>query len=209
LLEARGHVVVAPDVPSDDPATTYEDRVRPALRALEGIDGPMVVVGHSASSGYAALVASRIPTALLVHLCPRLEQFDAPPGAPPVFREAFPFPPRRSDGASVWDPEAAIDAMYPRLAPETAHELANALRPSAPPADEFPLPVHPDVPTELVYATDDEFFEPDWERFIARELLGVEPIEIPGGHLPMVEDPEALADLLHRLANGHIPLTDL
>ncbi len=34
----------------------------------------------------------------------------------------------------------------------------------------------------------------------ARELLGIEPIEIPGGHLPMVEDPESLADLLDRLA---------
>ena len=35
---------------------------------------------------------------------------------------------------------------------------------------------------------------------MARELLGVEPIEIPGGHFPMLEDPEALAELLDRLA---------
>ena len=48
----------------------------------------------------------------------------------------------------------------------------------------------------LVYASDDEFFEPEWERFMARELLGIEPIEIPGGHFPMAEDPEGLADLL-------------
>jgi pimeloyl-ACP methyl ester carboxylesterase len=50
------------------------------------------------------------------------------------------------------------------------------------------------------YAADDEFFEPAWERFMARELLGIEPIEIPGGHFPMAEDPDALADLLDRLA---------
>jgi pimeloyl-ACP methyl ester carboxylesterase len=56
------------------------------------------------------------------------------------------------------------------------------------------------VPTVFVYASDDEIFEPEWERFMARELLGVEPIEIPGGHFPMVEDPAALADLLDRLA---------
>jgi pimeloyl-ACP methyl ester carboxylesterase len=31
----------------------------------------------------------------------------------------------------------------------------------------------------------------------------VEPIEIPGGHFPMVEDPKALADLLDRLAREH------
>jgi len=30
--------------------------------------------------------------------------------------------------------------------------------------------------------------------------FGIEPIEISGGHFPMAEDPEALADLLDRLA---------
>ncbi len=98
----------------------------------------------------------------------------------------------------MWETEAAIDAMYRRLPRETARALARSLRPGAPPA-EYPLPGHPDVPTVLIFAADDEFFEPAWERFMARELLGVEPIEISGGHFPMVEDPEALADLLDRL----------
>ena len=66
----------------------------------------------------------------------------------------------------------------------------------SPPPDEFPLDGHPDVPTVLIYAAEDEFFNPDWERFMAREVLGLEPIEIPGGHFPMAEDPAALADLL-------------
>ena len=57
-----------------------------------------------------------------------------------------------------------------------------------------------DIRTALVYAADDELFEPAWERFMARELLGVEPIEIPGGHFPMVEDPDSLGELLDRLA---------
>ena len=46
------------------------------------------------------------------------------------------------------------------------------------------------------------FFRPDFERFMARELFGIEPIEIPGGHFPMAEDPEALAELLDRVASG-------
>jgi len=70
----------------------------------------------------------------------------------------------------------------------------------APPPGDYPLAGHPDVRTVLVYAADDEFFDPAWERFMAREALGVEPIEIPGGHFPMAEDPGALADLLDRLA---------
>ena len=105
----------------------------------------------------------------------------------------------------VWDPEAAIDALYPRLPPEIAHELAHRLRPAAPPAGEYPLPGHPQVPTVLIYATDDEIFEPSWEQFMARELLGIEPIEISGGHFPMVEHPAALAELLDRLEREHDP----
>ncbi len=102
----------------------------------------------------------------------------------------------------VWDTNAAIDAMYARLPPETARVLAERLRPGAP-AAEYPLPGHPNVPTVLVYATDDELFEPAWERFMARELLGIEQIGMAGGHFPMVEDPEALAELLDRLAREH------
>jgi predicted alpha/beta hydrolase family esterase len=185
----------------DDPETTWEDRVRPPLDLLEDADGPIVVVGHSAASGYAAIVAERAPAQLLVYLCPRLAEFDHPPGEPRVFRETLSMPPRRDDGAIVWEPDDAIRQMYPRLDPGTAHELAARLRPTAPPAGEFPLDRHPDVTTALVYATDDEFFEPTYERFIARELLGAEPIEIPGGHFPMAEDAEGLADVLDRLTS--------
>jgi hypothetical protein len=51
----------------------------------------------------------------------------------------------------------------------------------------------------LVYTADDEIFEPAWQRFMANELLSTEPIELPGGHFPMLERPFALAELLDRL----------
>jgi pimeloyl-ACP methyl ester carboxylesterase len=70
------------------------------------------------------------------------------------------------------------------------------------PQEEYPLDAPPDNATVLIYAADDELFEPAWERFMARELLGVEPIEIPGGHFPMAEDPDALAEVLDHLARG-------
>ncbi len=202
-LRARGHDAVAPDLPFHDPNTSFEERARPALDALDRAADPVVVVGHSMGSAYATLVASARPGSLLVHLCPRLGGFAPPPGAPNTFRERFPFPADRPDGTSAWNAEAATRAMYARLPAETARALAQRLRPMAPPAGEYPLPAHPDIPTALVYATDDELFEPAWERFMARELLGVEPIEIPGGHFPMAEDPDALAALLDRLAGEH------
>jgi pimeloyl-ACP methyl ester carboxylesterase len=201
-LEGLGHTAIAPELPLHDPAATYEQRVRPALDALDGAEQPVVVVAHSQSSSLGPLVAAARPVSLVVHLCPRMGGFEAPEGAPGAFREGFAFPPPRPDGTTLWDPEAAMEVMYPRLAPETARGLAQRLRPMAMPPDDYPLSDHPDVPAVVIYAADDEFFEPAFERFMARELLGVDPIQIPGGHFPMAEDPEALAELLDRLAAG-------
>jgi pimeloyl-ACP methyl ester carboxylesterase len=187
-------------MPFDDPLADYAERARPASEALETVDGPVVVVGHSIASAEAALVAAERQPALLVHLCPRFGTFATPPSAPAVFRDGFPFPPKDADGRSVWTREGAIEAMYPRLPLDTAGELADRLRPGASAVGDYPLVQHPKLPTALIYTTDDEFFTPEWERFVAIELLGVEPVELPGGHFPMAEIPDLLADVLHRLA---------
>jgi pimeloyl-ACP methyl ester carboxylesterase len=200
-LRSRGHEVVTPEMPFHEPGTGFEERAEPAIRALDGADDP-VVVGHSMASPYAILTAVARPGSMLIHLCPRLGGLEPPPGAPATFREGIPFPADRHDGTTAWDPETAIEVMYPRLSPEAARSLADRLKPMAPPAGEYPLSAHPDVPTALIYAADDELFEPAWERFMARDLLGVEPIEIAGGHFPMAEDPAGLADLLDRTARG-------
>lgn len=201
-LEALGHTAIAPELPLHDPEAGYDERVRPALEALEAVDGPVVVVGHSQSSAFGPLVAVARPVSLIVHLCPRMATSGSPPGAPRPFKESFTFPPDRPDGTKAWDPEAAVEMMYPRLPLETARSLAQRLRPMAMPPDDYPLPEHPDVPAALVYAAEDECFEPDFERFMAREVLGVEPIAFPSGHFPMAEDPAGLAELLDRLASG-------
>ena len=200
-LDALGHGTAAPDLPLHDPAAGYEQRVQPALDALDGVGEPVVVVGHSQSSALAPLVAAARPVSLLVYLCPRMATFATPEGAPGAVREGFPFPPSRPDGTSVWDPDAAIEAMYARLPPDTARALAHRLRPMAMPPGDYPLSDHPGVPAALIYAAEDEFFEPAFERFMAREMLGIEPIELRSGHFPMVEDPDAVAELLDRSAS--------
>jgi pimeloyl-ACP methyl ester carboxylesterase len=197
-LQALGHDTRAPDLPLHDPSAGYEERVRPAIEALEGVDEPVVMVGHSQSSALTPLVAAARPVALIVHLCPRLGPFE-PPGGRRAFREGLPMPRNRPDGTNAWEADTAIRVMYPRLAPETARALADRLRPMAMPPGDYPLSGHPKVATALVYATEDEFFEPAWERYMADEL-GFEPIEIPGGHFQMVEDPGRLAGVLDRLA---------
>lgn len=199
-LEALGHTTTAPELPLHDPAAGYEQRFRPAIKALEGADGPVVVVAHSQSSALGPLVAVARPVSLLVYLCPRMGSVEPPPGAPAAFREGIPFPLALPDGTTAWDPEVATRVMYPRLPPERARELAKRLRPMAMPPDDYPLREHPDVPTALLYAGEDELFGPDFERFMARELLGIDPIELQGGHFPMIEDPDGLAEVLDDLA---------
>jgi pimeloyl-ACP methyl ester carboxylesterase len=92
--------------------------------------------------------------------------------------------------------------MYPRLPPAVAQALAVRLRPGASPNGNYPLTAHPSVPTALIYTTDDEFFNPAWGRYAATQILGIEPIELPGGHFPMQEQPDALCSALERVAAG-------
>jgi pimeloyl-ACP methyl ester carboxylesterase len=193
---------VAPDLPLQDPETGFDERIQPALDALDVVDGPLVIVGHSQGTAYSSLLAAAKPSSVLVHLCPRLGGFEPPPGAPEMFRQGVPFPVTGADGTSVWNEGVAVESLYGRVPPPRAEMLAGRLRPMAMPGGEYPLETHPDNPTVLIYAAEDELFEPDWERFMARELLGVEPIELPGGHFPMAEDPAALAELLDRVARG-------
>ena len=64
-----------------------------------------------------------------------------------------------------------------------------------------PLTTWPCIPTTYIVCADDRTTSADWQRRAAREWLGVEPIELPGGHCPHVSRPEALADILENCAN--------
>ena len=89
-LRARGHQVVAPDLPLDDPHAGYAARLAPAVELLSGVDGAVVIVGHSLGSDYAAVLATKIAEPSVVHLCPRLGGLTPPPDAP---RSEAPRPP--------------------------------------------------------------------------------------------------------------------
>ncbi len=193
---------MTPDLPLQDPDAGFDERIRPALDAIEGANDPLVIVGHSQGTAYSSLVAAAKPDSLLVHLCPRLGGFEPPPGAPNAFRDGIPFPETGPDGTSVWPEAVALEALYRRVPPPRDSMLAGRLRPMAMPRDEYPLDGPPGNPAVLIYAAEDELFEPEWERFMARELLGVESVEIPTGHFPMAEDPEGLARVLDKAAAG-------
>jgi alpha/beta hydrolase family protein len=86
--------------------------------------------------------------------------------------------------------------------------MARCVGPGA--ADELPLfpsavyderiAVNERVPSSYILAADDRTIRPAWQRRMARERLGVEPLEIQSGHCPNVSRPAELAELLVALA---------
>jgi pimeloyl-ACP methyl ester carboxylesterase len=193
-LEARGHEVIAPDLPIDDPDALVTDYAQVVLDAI-GDARDVVVVGHSFGSEAAALVAADRPVRGLVYLCPRVSGFDRPPGEPQPLR---PFDPPDVDvtGRLVWSPAAAARLFPPALAGRVRPQATQVWQ------SEYPLDAPPAVPSAFVIAADDEVFDPHWSHWAAREVLGLQPMLLQGGHFPMAERPAELAQLLCDLAEG-------
>jgi pimeloyl-ACP methyl ester carboxylesterase len=187
-LEARGHRAIAVDLPCDDVGAGCERYAGVVVDALDGVDDA-VVVGHPLGG----LTIPLVPAKRLVFL------YGLVPGGgfgPEVFAPAFSKGRRRDElGRSFWfDRARAIACLYQDCDEDTAHAAFERLRPQAP-IDDVVAEL-PDVERVSIVASDDRAVSPAWSRRVARELLGVEPVEIAGGHSPMLARPRELADLL-------------
>jgi pimeloyl-ACP methyl ester carboxylesterase len=190
-LARLGHAAVAVDLPCDDTSATFDDYTRVALAACPA---PDVVVGHS----FGGYTAARIPAAVRVFLAglvPREESGDEPLQLDPVFSTC---PRRDAEGRSYWERDDALRVMYRDLPRRTGVALFATLRPQA--------RAGPVVPVDLgaarnvyVLGSRDGVVRPEWSRWAAHEVLGVEPIELDAGHFPMFERPRELAELLAAL----------
>jgi pimeloyl-ACP methyl ester carboxylesterase len=204
-LRDRGHEVVAPELPSEDTELGLEDYADVIERALDGADD-VVLVPHSLGGLVGPVLAARRPLKALVYLSalvpePGLsfgDQLSASDERVLLFdggREID------GEGRSHWpDPEATARIMYPDLAPEDARWAAGRLKPQAQRSQAEPSPEPPaGLRVESIFGTEDRVVSPAWSRRTARERLGVEPVEIPTGHFPMISHPELLAEELAKL----------
>jgi hypothetical protein len=208
-LEARGHRPLAVDLSSDDAASGCAAYAETVLAATADVEEGLVVVGHSLSGLTIPLVAAARPVELLLFLCallprPGLSLVDQLREEPEIFVPGFGAQLARDEaGRSYWpDAGAASETLFHDCAPADAARAAGRLRPQGRPpnVEPFPLGALPDVPRASVLAQEDRIVAPAWARRAARERLGVEPIELPGGHSPFLARPAALAELLTRLA---------
>jgi Alpha/beta hydrolase family len=198
-LEQRGHEAVRMNLPTDEPeasATRYADVIAEAIPA--GRDDA-VVVAHSASGLFLPLVPEKRRVRRLVFLTaviPQigkslLDQADNDKGMlNPEWRGKDP----------TKDDQIARQFLFHDCSPElSAWALSTMSLMFARQAilEVCPLRVWPAVPSSYILCIDDRTIQPEWSRRVARQRLGVAPIELPGGHCPYVSRP---AELAHTLA---------
>jgi pimeloyl-ACP methyl ester carboxylesterase len=203
-LRNRGHEVLAVELPAEDTDAGLEEYADTIWGALDDADASEVVlVTHSLGGLVAPVVAARRPLKALVYLAalvpePGLsfsDQLSASTEPVLLFEGG-----RNVDdeGRSLWaDVETTARVMYADLTPEDARWAAERLRPQAQKSQAEPSPAPPPgLRVHSVIGAHDRVLSPAWSRRVARERLGVEPVELPTGHFPMITDPELLAGAL-------------
>ena len=202
-LRARGHDVVAPDLPGDDESAGLNEYADAVVEAV-GDRQNLVVVGQSFGGFTAPLVADRLPVEVLVLVAGMIPS----PGEPPDdwwantgYKEAVEEQAARDGGLTGNDdPYVSFYHDVPRELAEEAmtHERAHPSQTSM--AAPWPLDALPKVPTRFVLCSEDRFFPPDFYRRLVPERLGIAPDEIAAGHCVALSRPKELADLLEGYA---------
>ena len=202
-LEARGHTVLAPELPGEELGALFSDYAAVVLRALDEAGDDVVLVGHSLGGLTVPLVAAARAVRRMVLIAALLPEPDR------SFREQVAEDPtallivegvaRDAQGREVWvDADAAVRALYADCEPADAAAAVARLRPQArsPYAEPCPLERWPNVPCEYILCTEDATVSPEWARRTVPARLGIVPRELTSGHSPMLARPAELAALL-------------
>jgi pimeloyl-ACP methyl ester carboxylesterase len=165
-----------------------------------------VVVGHSLGGLTIPLVAARRPVRALVYLCalvpiPGLSLVEQVRAEPETFVPGYwaGIEATADRRASRWiDFAVARERLYGDCAEAEARWAFDRLRPQANAPDRVPCPLAalPDVASASIVCARDAIVTPAWSRHVARERLGVAPVELAGDHSPFLSRPAELAALL-------------
>jgi pimeloyl-ACP methyl ester carboxylesterase len=207
-LERLGHRVVTVNLPISDPSLGAADYAKTVEAALDPASEPLLV-GHSMAGLVVPIVAARRPIRRLVFLA----AFLPAPGRSANEQRATEaidgrVPPRTAEwtdlGDDVWmvGPNTATELFFHDAPAAVARWATKRLRPQAYRifSETTPLTAWPDVESRTIVCRDDRALNPDWVRTASRERLGVNAIELGGGHSPSLTRPAELAQLLNSLA---------
>jgi pimeloyl-ACP methyl ester carboxylesterase len=204
-LQQLGHRAFAMDLPVDNLDARIPDYADAVVRATDGIAGERaLVVGHSLSGLVIPHVARRRPVEALIYLCALVAPVTAADQKAnlELFHPAL-LAHRRLDefGRIFYTDEAAIDVFYHDVAPPLQQWAVSNLRPQVPQLNTELLPEMPGVPAYAIIAAEDRIaVSAERHRELMRTRLGIEPLEIGGGHSPFLARPAELALMLHRIS---------
>jgi pimeloyl-ACP methyl ester carboxylesterase len=203
-LERLGHRVITMDLPVSDPTLGAADYAAAVDAALDP-DSEPILVGHSMAGLVIPLVAARRPVRRLIFLA----AFLAAPGRSAADQrgtEAIDsrITPRTAEwtdlGDDVWmvGPNTATELFFHDAPAAVARWATQRLRPQSYRVmnEISPLVAWPAVESRSIVCRDDHALNPAWVRTAARERLGVEAVELGGGHSPFLTRPSELAQVL-------------
>ena len=201
-LEALGHAAACLELPYEDPGATPASALDALRRQWEAIpgDGPISCVGHSITGLLLPMLAAEPRVDSLVYLAAAI----AKPGVD--FREharqdgSMFCPPWMEQGHRAYDDDAVSHHfLYHDVAPEQ-EQLARRHRIRYEARGMWRQPTvpdrHPNLHTVYLGCQFDRVFEPAWMQRGAAELLGVQAVMLPFGHMPHLADPAAVAAAL-------------
>jgi pimeloyl-ACP methyl ester carboxylesterase len=200
-LDRRGHLGIPVDIREDDPTLGLADWAAIVDAATPPHDD-VVLVAQSLAGFIAPLVTRPVRMIVLVNaMIPRPGEtadqwWDATRSGAAR---------RAADEAAGRDPEFDLDRHFLHDLPADVRADLLAGEPRGPSDTAMGQPCDferwPDVPIKVLIGRDDRFFPAEFQRRVAKERLGLDGDEIPGGHLVALSNPAGLADALDRWAH--------
>lgn len=201
-LRARGHDVVAPDLPCDDDSAGLSEYADTVVEAIGDRTG-LVAVAQSLAGFTAPLVCARVPVDLLVMLAAMVPSPGESPGdwwKNTGYIEAKRAQDRR-EGLPADAPFDLMTTFFHDVPPDVVAEAfkrGEREQSGTPMQKPWPLPAWPNVPTRFLLCRDDRFFPAEFMRRVVKERLGITPDEMEGGHLPALAHPQELVARLEK-----------
>lgn len=188
MLRARGHSIVAPDLPCDDDSAGLEQYTDVVVKAI-GYFTDLIVVAQSMGGFTAPLVCQRVPVELMV-LVAAMVPAPGETGDDWWTNTAYPKPDQPFDVKSVFFHDVPPDVTA------EAFRRGEKEQSGTPFKKPWPLQQWPDVPTRFLLCRQDRFFPAEFQRRVVKERLGITPDEMDSGHLPALSRPQELVERL-------------
>jgi pimeloyl-ACP methyl ester carboxylesterase len=202
LLEKDGYTVSV----LQEPETSYAEDQKYAKAALDVMDGPVVIVGHSYGGSVITEAGNHPKVAALVYIaafaldegesCASIEQ------AVPQASKAF-----KPDSNGNWwiDQEHFAADFAADVPPAVAHFMAIAQVPISTDAFAHKVtnPAWKTKPTWYMVASDDRSINPIQERMMAKRAHA-KTVEVPSSHVAYMSHPKETVKLIEEAAaSGH------